>query len=264
MPMDLTLIAFWAKKIAAFLILPPGGPLVLIGLGLLFARARWMAWMGWGYALVVSVPLTVNLIAEPLEAPGPVSLEAVRRTQAIVILGGGTRNYAPEYGGSTLNALALERVRYGARLAKATGLPVLASGGAPESRVPESWMMRDALRDDFGVGVRWAEASSRDTRDNATGSARLLRAAGIHRITLVTHAAHMPRAQAAFEAAGLQVTAAPTAWLSNPDPDMRPGDFLPNARAAFRGWYAVHEWVGGLAYHLMAPPPSATPARAPN
>ena len=264
MPTDLTLIAFWAKKIAAFLILPPGGPLLLIGFGLLVARARWMSWLGWFYALAVSVPITVNMIAEPLEAAAPVSLDAVRRTGAIVILGAGTRSYAPEYGGSTLNALALERVRYGARLAKATGRPVLVSGGAPENRTPEAWMMRDALRDDFGVTVRWVEASSRDTRDNATDSARLLRAAGIDRITLVTHAAHMPRAQAAFEAAGLTVTAAPTAWLSNPDPDMLPGDFLPNARAAFKGWYAVHEWVGGLAYRLTAPPPTAVPARAPN
>jgi hypothetical protein len=35
-----------------------------------------------------------------------------------------------EYGGDTLGRLTLERVRYGARVAKKTGLPVLVAGGS--------------------------------------------------------------------------------------------------------------------------------------
>ena len=49
--------------------------------------------------------------------------------EAIVILGGGTRRNAPEYGGDTLGRLTLERVRYGAQVAKLTALPVLVTGG---------------------------------------------------------------------------------------------------------------------------------------
>ena len=248
MPIDLPLLLFWAKKITAVLILPPAGPLLLIGLGLLVARLRRLAWLGWLYALAVSLPLSVNWLAAPLETAPPISLEALRQTQAIVILGAGTRRHAPEYGQATVNRLALERLRYGARLARRSGLPILVSGGAPEGDRPEAVMMRETLETDFGTPVRWIESASRDTRDNADASARLLRAAGIERIALVTHAAHMPRAQRAFEAAGLRVTPAPTGWLSNPDPDMLPGDFIPNAKSAHAGWFAVHEWVGGLAY----------------
>src|SRR5258707_4562639 len=47
---------------------------------------------------------------------------------AIVILGAGRRVYAPEFGGETVDEFGLERVRYGAALARLTELPVLVSG----------------------------------------------------------------------------------------------------------------------------------------
>ena len=54
MPFDLTLLAFWAKKFVAVLMLPPAGPLLLIGVGLLVARLRKLTWLGWLYALVAT------------------------------------------------------------------------------------------------------------------------------------------------------------------------------------------------------------------
>jgi len=255
MPLDLPMILFWAKKLVAVLILPPAGPLLLIGLGLMAARLRKLAWLGWCYALIASTPASVNWIAMQIEPAAPASLAQVRQTGAIVILGAGIRSYAPEMGGPTVSSLALERLRYGARLARESGLPVLVTGGAPEGYVPEAIVMRDLLERDFGVPVKWSESAALDTRDNAVYSARLLKAAGIERITLVTHAAHMARSRAAFEAAGIEVTPAPTAWLSNPDIEYEWGDFIPNARAAYSGWFAIHEWLGRLAYGLSAPPP---------
>ncbi|HQU90454.1 MAG: YdcF family protein [Zoogloeaceae bacterium] len=255
--MEPALIAFWAKKIIAVLILPPAGPLLLIGLGLMVSRLRTLAWLGWLYALVVSMPITVNWLAAPLETAAPISEAALRQTQAIVILGAGTRTYAPEYGHATVSSLALERLRYGAKLARDSGRPLLVAGGAPEEHTPEAPMMRDVIENEYGIVVRWAESASLDTRDNANLTARMLRDEGVERIALVTHAAHMPRAKAAFEAAGLHVTPAPTAWLSNPDTEIEFGDFIPNARSAYAGWFATHEWVGGLAYRLTAPPPPA-------
>jgi len=253
MPIDLPMILFWAKKLVAVLILPPAGPLLLIGLGLMVTRLRKLAWLGWGYALFASMPATVNWIAMQLEPSAPATIAQVRQTGAIVILGAGVRSYAPEMGGPTVSSLALERLRYGARLARESGLPILVTGGAPEGFVPEAIVMRDVLQQDFGVPVKWSESSSLDTRDNAVYSARLLKAAGIQHITLVTHAAHMARARAAFEAAGVEVTPAPTAWLSNPGIDYEWGDFIPTARSAYSGWFAIHEWLGRLAYDLSAP-----------
>ncbi len=258
MPFDPAELAFLAKKLVSVFALPPLGPLVVIMVGLLIGRRHRrgglaLAWGGVALALVLMLPTSVAWMLRGLETAPPVSLNAAREAGAIVILGGGKRRYAPEYGGESVNRLSLERLRYGARLARETGLPILVTGGAPTgSEQPEAGLMQATLEIDFNVPVRWVESASRDTRENALFSAVHLRAAGVHRIVLVTHAAHMGRAQAEFEAAGLEVVPAPTAWLSGPDSDDHaPGlGMLPGASSAYAGWFAAHEWLGRLAYRL--------------
>jgi len=53
------------------------------------------------------------------------------------------------------------------------------------------------------------EAWSQDTHQKATRSAAILKAEGITRIVLVTHAWHMPRAKLVFERAGMTIIPAP-------------------------------------------------------
>lgn len=253
--MDLPLLLFWAKKTVALLILPPLGPLLLTvaGLALLGRRPRLgktLAWVGVAATLLLSTPASVGLLLKGLEQTPVLDLDAARSAKAIVILGGGQRRHAPEFGGAAVNRLSLERVRYGARLARRTGLPILVSGGAPTAEIPEALLMKDALERDFGLKVAWTESASRDTRDNARHSAAILKEAGIGRILLVTHAAHMPRAAAEFRAVGLEVIPAPTAWLGGPGGNEEVLDFLPSASAAYAGWFAVHEWLGRAAYWL--------------
>lgn len=253
--MNVSLLLFWAKKIVALTILPPVGPLLLILAGLLTLSRRprlgkSLAWGGALISLLLATPFTVGLLLQPLESTPPLNLEAARSARAIVILAGGQRRHAPEFGGATVNRLSLERVRYGARLARRTGLPILVTGGAPTGEIPEALLMKDALERDFGLKVAWTESASRDTRDNAHHSAAILKDAGISRIVLVTHAAHMPRAVAEFRAAGLEVIPAPTAWLGGPGGNEEVLDFVPGATAAYAGWFAVHEWLGRAAYWI--------------
>jgi uncharacterized SAM-binding protein YcdF (DUF218 family) len=255
MAFDPALWLFWLKKLAAILMLPPLSPLLLIGFGLLVAVRRRrtglaLAWVGVVLAVLLATPASVGWLLRGLETAPPLDLAASRDAQAIVILGGGKRRNAPEYGGETINRLSLERVRYGARLARETGLPLLVTGGAPTGDVPEAELMQAAMEIDFGIPVRWIEKAALDTRQNAAFSAIELKAAGVQRILLVTHAAHMPRAQAEFEAQGLTVIAAPTAWLGGLDASDQVLGQLPGATSAYAGWYASHEWLGRLAYRL--------------
>ena len=53
------------------------------------------------------------------------------RLSEIVIVGTGSYPVAPEYGGDTVGAATLERVRWGARRHRLAGLPILVSGGSP-------------------------------------------------------------------------------------------------------------------------------------
>jgi len=247
---------FLLKKLLAALILPPTGPLLLAFFGLWLARARNRRWRNGGMwlttlsllgLLVLSLPVVGNALLGSLEPNPPVTPTQLRRVQAIVILGGGSYFSAPEYGSDTVGWATLERVRYGARLARASGLPLLVTGGTPFGGRPEGESMREALENDFGVKVRWVEAASRDTAENASLSAPMLKAAGITRIALVSHGWHLPRAIPLFEREGLTVIAAPTMFSTGSPSlveNLLPGEGLRRSRMA------LHEYLGRLASQL--------------
>lgn len=246
---------FLIKKILTACLVPPFGPLLVIILGLLLqARrprlGRALAWFGVVSAVLLSLPLTVGWLVAPLENQPPLDLSRVGEAQAIVILGGGRNGYAPEYGGQTVNRLTLERVRYGAVLARQTHLPVLVSGGAPSGGRAEAMLMAQTLSEDFGIQARWLEKASRDTQENAQLSAAILKPLGIQKVILVSHALHLRRAQAEFSAAGLETLAAPTNFAQGTSGDEHIPWLLPNAKAAYTGWMACHEWLGILAQKL--------------
>ena len=163
----------WVKAVLKAVILPPTGLLLLAVLGLALRRRKprlgaGLAWTGVLSLLALSVPVVAALLMRALDLPGPFEPDRAAGAQAIVILGGGTRRDAPEYGGDTLATLTLERVRYGARLAREIGLPVLVSGGSTYGGKPEAELMLDALLREFGVPVRWAEDRSRTPYGTST------------------------------------------------------------------------------------------------
>jgi uncharacterized SAM-binding protein YcdF (DUF218 family) len=217
--------------------------LALVGLALLGRRPRLgraLAWLGLVGLLVLSLPLVSHALLRSLEPP-VLDLRRVGEAQAIVILGGGVRRNAAEYGGDTLARLTLERVRYGALVARATGLPVLVSGGSVNGGTAEAALMKRALVQEFNVEVRWSEERSRDTRSNAAESAAILLPAGIKRVLLVAHGFDMPRASAEFASAGLQVTPAPTVVTGERFRFDQPGDLLPSMSALQGSYYALYE-----------------------
>ncbi|MDP2824466.1 MAG: YdcF family protein [Sulfuritalea sp.] len=242
---------FLLKKILAALILPPTGPLLLALFGLWLTRLKsrrwqhgglWLATLSLLGLLLLSLPFVGNALMAPLEPHPPIAPEQLQRVQAIVILGGGSYHAAPEYGGDTVGYTTLERLRHGARLARLSRLPLLVTGGAPFGGRPEAESMRDALEQDFGVKVRWVEAVSRNTAENASLSASMLRAAGVTRIALVSHGWHLPRAIPLFEQQGLEVMPAPTAF-STGSPSLVE-DLLPGA--LMRSRWALNEYLGQL------------------
>ncbi len=168
--------------------------------------------------------------------------------QAIVVLAGGMRRNAEEYGADTLNALSLERARYAAFLFRRTGLPILVTGGVLQGGEPEAELIRRTLEDEFGVRVRWVETLSRDTHENAVFSVRILQQAGIRRAVLVTHAFHLRRARREFSAAGLDVVPAPIQIPNGPSASL--AGLIPTMNALHGSYFAVHELVGNAVLSL--------------
>jgi uncharacterized SAM-binding protein YcdF (DUF218 family) len=242
---------FLLKKLVATLILPPAGPLLLALFGLWLATAKsrrlrsgglWLASLSLVGLLILSLPVVGRALMAPLETHPPITLTQLQAAQAIVILGGGTYFDAPEYDGDTVGMATLERLRYGARLARTSRLPLLVSGGAPSGGRPEGELMREVLEGEFGVKVRWVEGASRDTAENAALSAAMLKAAGVSRIALVSNGWHLPRAIPLFEKQGLAVFPAPMAFSTAPPAGWT--GFLPGGLGTSSE--ALHEYLGRL------------------
>lgn len=243
-------IAFFLKKIITALILPPSSLLILGALGLIalkrFARTG-LALIASSIAIlfVLSLPAVSTSLLRSVSpyAPLQIASDTAASAGAIVILGGGRRD-APEYGGETIASLALERVRYGAKLAREMNLPILVTGGVVLGQgQSEAEMMAQALDQSFGMQARWIESRSRDTHENAQFSGELLKAAQIDGVILVTQDFHMRRSVTEFEAVALRVTPAPVTYIS----DRRPRSFpeqLPSATSLLHSSMALHELLG--------------------
>ena len=243
------------KPLLTALVLPPAGPLLLVALGLWWARHRPRAgataaatgllvlWLlsGDGMAIVLAQSLL-----QPVP-PLPVTALASQRVEAIVVLGGGVLPDAPEYGQAQLSGPSLARLRYGLWLARQSGLPVAFSGGvgwaaAGATQTTEGEVASRVAQQDYGISLRWVDDQSRDTAENAEQTAKLLQVDGVRRIALVTNAAHMPRAAGAFVAAGFEVTPAPTRFVLPRQSAVL--EWLPSAHGLQSSREVLHEWLG--------------------
>lgn len=249
---------FYLKKVITSCLLPPAGPVLLGLMGLLLLgrrprTGRWLIAISAGITLLLSSQIVASWLLSTLQVAPPIDPRSIPAADAIVVLGGGMRRHAVEYGlREDMAELTAERLRYGAWLAKRSGLPLLLSGGLPDSpgAPGEADVMAAALLQDYGLSARWIENASRDTAENATLSARILEGAGVKRILLVSHAWHMRRALREFQRTRLQVTAAPTRFESPTPSDGR--SYLPSAGGYKNSAYALHEWLG-LAWLQLRP-----------
>lgn len=229
-------------------LLPPAS-LAVLALVLLLAGGR--RWRRMGVAAVAAlIVLGIPVVPEAMLAglvPGPQPPGAP--PEAIVILSAdAVRVPGPDE--LLPGPLTFDRIREGALLARRTRLPVLVAGGAvvPGEKTALATMMSRTLKHDYGVDVRWEEDQSRDTWQNASGSAAILRGAGISRIYLVTHPWHMRRALVAFRHFGFDATPAPVRPVVPYPFGIK--QLIPRAFAWEESYLVLHEWVGYLFYEL--------------
>lgn len=218
------------KPILTNLILPPSGPLLAaMGLWIWGKRSRSAKLEKWTqrgaiFLLALLWLLGCNQVSVWLgqyvlpqySAPSPSQIQQ-KGVQAVVVLGGGVDQLAPEYNAPDLTAPAYMRIRYGALLSRQLKLPLVFTGGqgwsshgqneASEAEVAmriarQEWLLTDVI----------AEGRSRDTHENATMTRALL-PKQTRTIALVTHAWHMPRAVHEFEKAGFEVVPAPMGYI---------------------------------------------------
>ena len=246
------------KTLLHTVLLPPGGPLLLAALGVWLVtrrgatvrnrRAGW-ALLAAGLATLwlLAIPLVAGALGRASQRCAPLDLTRPVQAQAIVILGGASERLgAPEYGGEpAVSMRLLERLNYGAFIARRTDLPVVVSGTRKETLA-----MSASLARDFGIRTRWVEQRSRDTFQNAQFCAALLEPLGVTRIVLVTDAEHEWRAMQEFVGAGFTVVAAPVGLYVPPEIGLQ--SFLPNVYALSYSTEALYEILGDFARRTFA------------
>lgn len=262
------------KPVLTALLLPPVPLLlaVLIGARLMLPRRGW----GWlivllsvaglwltactGFARLIE-PLLLTpspalqadriaeLRAERRTATGQTKVDSNRSEVAILVLGGGVEPYAPEYGMSNLSSYSLESLRYGLWLGRETGWPVGFSGGigwANRAGAAEADVAARIASQEYGRPLRWVEAESRDTRENAARSLSMLKAAGVRHVLLVTRGWHMQRALALFNEAaansGIRIEAAPMGLATRLETPLL--SWLPTSAGFERVRLVLREWLG--------------------
>jgi len=206
---------------------------------------------------VPSMPVISENLVRSLEMDLPArSVHKSPSAGAIVVLSGGVATTRP-VSLSARPEQTFDRLYQGYRLYQAGKAPLIVlSGGSISWRTkdgarPESVLMADILR---SMGIPAArilvESKSRNTRENAVLTAKLLRQKGIETILLATSALHMPRALACFRGTGLQVHPAPADYLTEVTEKRNILDYLPDAGALDDSTAVIKEYLGLLYYSL--------------
>jgi uncharacterized SAM-binding protein YcdF (DUF218 family) len=229
------------------------GAVVVLLLGIDRRRAA-MALLSTGLLvmLVLSTGPVANLLLRPLESRYPPIAVDPPPVGAIVVLGAGVVDGAPDEGGSAaLSDEATRRVIYGLRLYRGLGVPIVVSGGRVWGKGETEADVSAALLARLGVpeGIVVKEGGSRTTWENARRVAQILSQRGITRVALVTSAYHMPRAMLAFSRAGVTCVAAPTDYrVSKGRASL--AEALPSFSALGQSFTSLREYLGIAQYRV--------------
>ncbi len=242
------------SKILDLLLEPLTWALLLMTAALLAWRRRALGEVLVGLALVVLAAFSSEPLARWLMRRAEASAASTYRPDVtydvLVVLGGAVEPAPSRLVGSTqLNAAADRVVRTAELLRAGHARNVLVSGGLvhPEPGEPSEAERIAERLGQWGVPPEriQLETRSRNTRENAVESARVIAARGWRTVLLVTSAVHMERALGCFRAVGLSPDALPVDFRGG---DGRGESWLPRARALETSTEALRELAGRPVY----------------
>jgi uncharacterized SAM-binding protein YcdF (DUF218 family) len=198
-----------------------------------------------------STPVATAFLVQQLVGWVPTNLD-LTSAEAIVVPGADVRGSDHDRYDS-VGPLTLERLVSAARLYKSRHLPIAVSGGPlSESLVSLASLMRDELDHDFSVPVKFIEAKSRNTFENALFTGHLLKMEHVNTVIVVAQGRDMSRLLWAFNRTSLRALPYCTDSCRRRAIDFSdPKDFLPSAKAFAESYYAFHEIIGLIYYKAV-------------
>jgi uncharacterized SAM-binding protein YcdF (DUF218 family) len=207
------------------------------------------------YLWVMSTPIVGKNLYQRIESNYPaVPVSQVPEAGCMIVLGGVMGDAAPPRVDVEMYE-SIDRVYKTAELFNAGKAPyvIVTGGNQPWSRSREA--EADLIK---GLLVEWGvpedaillEGSSRNTRENAMFTKNLVDSIHCDDSLLITSAAHMPRAMAAFQVAGVSVTPVSTDVRVADSGHTTIMDFLPDAHALKMSSDAIRELIGQWVYEM--------------
>jgi uncharacterized SAM-binding protein YcdF (DUF218 family) len=248
------------SKILPYLVYPLTITLLLLASGVLLRMfgARRTGGVCLALSLVVLLASSNPWLAKGFRAQleqwyTPFTAADAPHVDAIVLLGGALHLPLPPRVDAELSDAA-DRVLYTSRLYRAgkasrivvTGGNVFDQGDGVRG---ESFYIAELLRE-WGVPARAIviEEHSRNTRQNALETKKILDRSGHRTILLVTSALHMPRALATFKGAGIEAIPAPVDFSVSSYRYPVALDLLPSAGALYINTQTLREYLGIVVY----------------
>lgn len=238
--------------------MPLGLACALLLLALLLSwRAPWASrlvlLLGLGLLTALGSAAVARRLAAPLEGKFPVPAADTRAEAAVVLAG------TVDLARSTPERVEFydrpERIIEGARLVRdGRARWLVISGGSGDPFLPgvSEAELLGAFARQLGVPREaiLLQGQSRNTREDAEFTARLLRERRIGRFFLVTSAYHLPRAVGCFRKQGLDPIPYPVDYRATPL-RLTPLHYLPQAAALQLSTAAVHEYLGYAGYRVL-------------
>jgi uncharacterized SAM-binding protein YcdF (DUF218 family) len=230
----------------------------LVGLVLLCTRftrlASWLVVTSLVFLALAGLSPLGSALILPLEDRFPPWDQSHGPPDGIVVLGGMIVSDVSEARGAVALNDAAERITATAELARRyPAARIVVSAGSNALLFDEGIEARFAVEQLQALGVAHeriaAEEQSRNTVENAVFARLVANPKPGERWLLVTSAYHMPRAMAAFRAAGFPVEAYPVDWRTRGAADLL-WPFPVLWWGLQRTDTAVHEWIGLFAYRI--------------
>jgi uncharacterized SAM-binding protein YcdF (DUF218 family) len=207
--------------------------------------------LGLAVLYIFSIEPVAGALIRAVEAEVRATYRADVIYDAVIVLGGGLDPDATETSGRPEYNSAGDRILRGYELLReGRARNVLISGGSLDSR-PEAVIEAEVLSrqlQQWGIEPEriFIEGKSRNTRENALQSRKIIEQQGWKTLLLVTSAAHLPRAYGCFAALGIR----PDTFVADvrAPPGKRPASWLPRAYHLSASSDALREFAGRWVY----------------
>lgn len=250
-------IAWALLLIALGLWARPAGPRALASrtfLGRVRSVARFAPWVALVELFVLSTEPVSNALMRSLEVPVERTFRDDATYDAVIVLGGMVDSRVSATFATPAYEQGVERLLVAYELLRSGKARNALITGADEDFAGTRWSEARVLEAQlaaWGIESRRIalDERSRNTRENAVESARIVAREGWRTLLLVTSAGHMRRARGCFLAVGLDPDLLPVDFHSFDGP-MTASGFLPRTGHLAESANALREYLGRTTYRL--------------